>query len=86
MYFLLMHRNSNESGMFSTEGIIQSDTTNNTFVRCSTTHLTSFAVLVDTSRVRIAEIYVTFMPLSSSHIHFAFTTCQGNFIYHDIRM
>ena len=37
--------------MFSTDGIIQSDTTNNTFVQCSTTHLTSFAVLVDTSGV-----------------------------------
>ena len=36
-----------QSGMFSTDGIIQSDTTNNTFIQCSTTHLTSFAVLVD---------------------------------------
>ncbi|XP_065902446.1 adhesion G protein-coupled receptor L3-like [Dysidea avara] len=38
-----------QRGRFSTDGIIQSDTTNNTFVQCSTTHLTSFAVLVDVS-------------------------------------
>ena len=41
--------------MFSTDGIIQSNTTNNTFVQCTTTHLTSFAVLVDTTGVRAAE-------------------------------
>ena len=41
--------NSSESGSFSTDGITQSITTNNTFVQCTSTHLTSFAVLVDTS-------------------------------------
>ncbi|XP_065903442.1 adhesion G protein-coupled receptor L4-like [Dysidea avara] len=45
--FFKISNNVNESGTFSTDGIIQSDTTNNTFVQCSTTHLTSFAVLVD---------------------------------------
>ena len=44
---------SGQSGMFSTDGIIQSDTTNNSFVQCSTTHLTSFAVLVDVSGVSV---------------------------------
>ena len=41
--------NSNESGRFSTDGITQSSTTNSTFVQCTSTHLTSFAVLVDLS-------------------------------------
>ena len=41
--------NSNESGRFLTDGITQSSTTNSTFVQCTSTHLTSFAVLVDTS-------------------------------------
>ena len=41
--------NSNESGSFSTDGITQVNTTNNTFVQCTSTHLTSFAVLVDAS-------------------------------------
>ena len=54
MYFLIhclhaVFSNVNESGTFSTDGIMQSDTTNSTFVQCSTTHLTSFAVLVDVS-------------------------------------
>ena len=40
---------SNTSGSFSTDGITQSSTTNNTFVQCTSTHLTSYAVLVDTS-------------------------------------
>ena len=53
-YSYSLHNNTNQSGSFSTDGIstdgiIQSDTTNNTFVQCSTTHLTSFAVLVDVS-------------------------------------
>ena len=43
------YSNNNESGSFSTDGIAQSSTTNNTFVQCNSTHLTSFAVLVDTS-------------------------------------
>ena len=47
------HSTMTQSGMFSTDGIIQSDTTNNTFVQCSTTHLTSFAVLVDVSGVSV---------------------------------
>ncbi|XP_065917797.1 latrophilin-like protein LAT-2 isoform X3 [Dysidea avara] len=47
--FFELSSTTNQSGRFSTDGIIQSDTTNNTFVQCSTTHLTSFAVLVDVS-------------------------------------
>ena len=39
----------NESGSFSTDGISQSGTINDTIVQCTSTHLTSFAVLVDTS-------------------------------------
>ena len=40
---------SNERGRFSTDGITLRNTTNSTFVQCTSTHLTSFAVLVDTS-------------------------------------
>ena len=56
---------TNQSGMFSTDGIIQSGTTNNTFVQCSTTHLTSFAVLADISGVSVIQLvyllYVIFI-------------------------
>ena len=45
----ILSSNSNESGSFSTDGLTQSGTTNSTFVQCTSTHLTSFAVLVDTS-------------------------------------
>ena len=41
--------NSNKSGSFSTDGISQSGTINNTIVQCTSTHLTSFAVLIDIS-------------------------------------
>ena len=44
-----LYSNRNVSGRFSTDGITQSGTTNSTFVQCTSTHLTSFAVLVDTS-------------------------------------
>ena len=47
-YCCVVYSTAGQSGRFSTDGIIQSDATNNTFVQCSTTHLTSFAVLVDT--------------------------------------
>ncbi|XP_065903383.1 adhesion G protein-coupled receptor L3-like isoform X2 [Dysidea avara] len=53
--FFVISNTSGQSGMFSTDGIIQSDTTNNSFVQCSTTHLTSFAVLVDVSGVSVMD-------------------------------
>ena len=43
------YSNNNENGEFLTDGITQSNITNNTFVQCTSTHLTSFAVLVDKS-------------------------------------
>lgn len=46
---LSAYSNNNENGEFLTDGITQSSTTNNTFVQCTSTHLTSFAVLVDKS-------------------------------------
>ena len=52
--------NRNESGRFSTDGITQSSTTNSTFVQCTSTHLTSFAVLVDASGETVSP--VMFMP------------------------
>ena len=45
----LLLSDNNKPGRFSTDGISQSSTTNSTFVQCTSTHLTSFAVLVDTS-------------------------------------
>ena len=45
----LLLSDNNKPGRFSTDGITQSSTTNNTFVQCTSTHLTSFAVLVDAS-------------------------------------
>ncbi|XP_065898979.1 adhesion G protein-coupled receptor L3-like [Dysidea avara] len=47
--FFELSSTTDQRGRFSADGIIQSDTTNSTFVQCSTTHLTSFAVLVDVS-------------------------------------
>ena len=60
-YSYSLHNSTNQSGSFSTDGIstddiIQNDTTNNTFVQCSTTHLTSFAVLVDVSGGRATTV------------------------------
>ena len=49
MHMYGLYSNSNTSGSFSTDGITQSNTTNSTFVQCTSTHLTSFAVLVDMS-------------------------------------
>ncbi|XP_065903444.1 adhesion G protein-coupled receptor L3-like [Dysidea avara] len=48
--FFNFSNNPDQSGSFSTEGITQLSTTNSTFVQCNSNHLTSFAVLVDTSK------------------------------------
>ena len=57
--FTCLRSNSNESGSFSTDGIEQRSLSNDTFVQCTTTHLTSFAVLVDTSgeSVSLTSVY-----------------------------
>ncbi|XP_065901795.1 adhesion G protein-coupled receptor L4-like [Dysidea avara] len=52
--FFDLSNSINQSGRFSadgvsTDGIIQNNTTNDASVQCSTTHLTSFAVLADSS-------------------------------------
>ena len=52
--FVSAYSDSNESGEFLTDGITQSSTTNSTFVQCTSTHLTSFAVLVDKSGERVS--------------------------------
>jgi len=39
------------SGEFSTDGIRKSENSNETLIECYTNHLTSFAVLVDTTGV-----------------------------------
>ena len=79
----MYYSNSNESGEFLTDGITQSSTTNNTFVQCTSIHLTSFAVLVDKSGenvslsnyshgsyLRTYIIIVSIMPV----IYLVFTT------------
>ncbi|XP_065903374.1 adhesion G protein-coupled receptor L3-like isoform X2 [Dysidea avara] len=48
-FFFRFTRDNVTSGRFSSDGITSSNFTNKTFVECSTTHLTSFAVLVDVS-------------------------------------
>ena len=53
----IQYSNNNQSGNFSTDGIIQSEATNNTFVQCATTHLTSFAVLVDLSGSTVSMLH-----------------------------
>ena len=58
---LSAYSNNNENGEFLTDGITQSNITNNTFVQCTSTHLTSFAILVDTSQTGES------VSLSTSH-------------------
>ena len=52
----LLLSDSNKRGRFSMDGIAQGITTNSTFVQCTSTHLTSFAVLVDTSGGSVSSI------------------------------
>ena len=54
-YVYLLSDNNTQS-RFSTDGITQSSTTNSTFVQCTSTHLTSFAVLVDTSGKSVSPL------------------------------
>ena len=51
-----MFSNGNESGRFLTDGITQTSETNSTFVQCTSTHLTSFAVLVDASGGTVSQL------------------------------
>ena len=51
-----MCSNDNESGRFLTDGITQTSATNSTFVQCTSTHLTSFAVLVDVSGETVSQL------------------------------
>ena len=55
---------TNQSGSFSTDGIDQIRR-NNTFVQCTSDHLTSFAVLVDVSGRSVSEIVLC---LNSLHM------------------
>ena len=54
IYTVHLYSNPDQSGSFSTEGITQLSTTNSTFVQCNSNHLTSFAVLVDTSKNNVS--------------------------------
>ncbi|XP_065903386.1 adhesion G protein-coupled receptor L3-like isoform X5 [Dysidea avara] len=81
--FFVISNTSGQSGMFSTDGIIQSDTTNNSFVQCSTTHLTSFAVLVDVSGTSclIVAILLHYFFMAA----FSWMLCEGILLFISLR-
>ena len=59
-----MLSDNNTQGRFSTDGITQSSTTNSTFVQCTSTHLTSFAVLVDVSGESVSPVTLAWYKIS----------------------
>jgi len=48
MYFLYIYRNAGERGHFSQDGVTTTNRSGS-IIRCSSNHLTSFAILVDVS-------------------------------------
>ncbi|XP_065903385.1 adhesion G protein-coupled receptor L3-like isoform X4 [Dysidea avara] len=85
--FFVISNTSGQSGMFSTDGIIQSDTTNNSFVQCSTTHLTSFAVLVDVSGVSVMTscLIVAILLHYFFMAAFSWMLCEGILLFISLR-
>ena len=53
---VVFYSNGITRGRFSSDGITLSRSVNNSFVECSTNHLTSFAVLVDVSGESVSII------------------------------